>query len=81
MSTMTVRIHKNTHQSLKDLAQQTGEAMADVLAKAIDTYYRRQVFLQGLADDFAALRSDTNTWEEELLEREAWDVTLGDDLQ
>jgi predicted transcriptional regulator len=80
MSTMTVRIHEDTHRSLKDLAQQTGEAMADILATAIEEY-RRQHFLKGLAADFAALRRDPAAWEEELREREAWDTTLGDGLE
>ncbi len=76
---MTVRIHEDTHRSLKELAQQTGEAMADILAKALDEY-RRQSFLRGLADDFEALRSDSEAWDEELRERQVWEVTLGDDL-
>ena len=80
MSTMTVRIHEDTHRSLKELARQTGEAMADILARAIEEY-RRQRFLQGLSEDFAALRSDAKAWEEELSERRVWDATLGDDLE
>ncbi len=80
MSTITVRVHESTHRSLKEMARQTGEAMSDILAKAIE-HYRRQSFLQGLADDFAALRRDPDAWDEELREREAWDVTVGDDLE
>ena len=79
MSTMTVRVHENTHHALKELARQTGEAMADILAKAIDQY-RRQRFLQGLGEDFAALRHQPEAWQEELRERQVWDATLGDDL-
>ena len=80
MSTMTVRIQEDTHRSLKELARQTGEAMSDNLAAAIEEY-RRQLFLKGLADDFAALRRDPAAWEEELREREAWDTTLRDGLE
>ncbi len=80
MSTMTVRIHQETHSSLKEMARQTGEAMADILAKALEEY-RRQRFLQGLAEDFAALRNDPQAWDEELRERQAWDATLGDGLE
>ena len=79
MPTMTVRIHDQTHRSLKEMARETGEAMADILAKAIDGY-RRQCFLQGLTQDFAALRSDPEAWEEELQERRLWDATLSDGL-
>ena len=42
---------------------------------------RRQSFLKGLAEDFAALRSDPAAWQDELEERETWDATLGDDLE
>jgi len=80
MSTVTVRIGEDAHRSLKELAQQTGEAMVEILGKAIEEY-RRQQFLRGLAADFAALRSDPKAWGEELREREEWDATLGDDLE
>ena len=80
MSTMTVRIHEDTHRSLKEMALQTGEAMADILANAIEEY-RRQRFLRGLAEDFAALRQDPEAWGEELRERQLWEATLGDDLE
>ncbi len=80
MSTMTVRIHEDTHRSLKEMARQTGEAMADILAKALSEY-RRQSFLRGLAEDFAALREDPEAWDEELSERREWDATLGDGLE
>ncbi len=80
MPTMTVRIHKQTHQSLKKMARETGEAMADILAAAIEEY-RRQRFLKGLSQDFASLRADPQAWKEELRERQAWDATVGDDLE
>ena len=79
MSTAAVRIHDETHSTLKELARQTGEAMSDILAKAIEEYRRRH-FLTGLAADFQALRSDPEAWGSELEERAAWDATLLDDL-
>ncbi len=79
MSTATVRIHREAHRDLKELARQTGETMPVVLGKAIEAY-RRQRFLRGLAADFEALRSDPVAWEEEIREREAWDAALSDDL-
>ncbi len=80
MSTMTVRVHENTHRSLKELAGQTGQAMADILAAALEQY-RRQLFLRGLAEDFADLRTDSAAWDEELRERQAWDATLAGDME
>jgi predicted transcriptional regulator len=79
MSTVTVRIRKETHRSLKQLADKTGEPMPEILTKAIEEY-RRTHFLDGLAKDFARLQGDSSEWKEELSERDAWDATLGDDL-
>ena len=52
MASDTVRIHPSSHARLKELAEQSGETMADVLAKAIEVYHRK-VFLEGLNGDFA----------------------------
>lgn len=79
MPTVTARLRPDTHGTLKGLAEQTGEAIPDLLAKAVEAY-RRQYFLEGLAADFAALRRSLEAWEEELAERELWDATMADDL-
>jgi predicted CopG family antitoxin len=79
MPTKTVRIHDDTHESLKRLAEKTGEPMPELLSKAVEEY-RRKHFLEGLAEDFARLRADSDKWKEELEEREAWNETLQDDL-
>jgi hypothetical protein len=80
MASETVRIHPSSHAKLKELAEQSGDSMTDVLAKAIDAYHR-QAFLEGLNRDFAALRSDRQAWRDELAERESWDVTIADGLE
>ena len=80
MASETVRIRPSSHAQLRELAEQSGETMADVLAKAID-FYRRKVFLEGLNADFGVLRSDSKAWKEELAERRSWDATLADDLR
>jgi hypothetical protein len=80
MASDTVRIHPSSHARLKELAEQSGETMADVLAKAIEVYHRK-VFLERLNGDFAALRSDSDAWKEELAERESWDATLADGVK
>jgi hypothetical protein len=41
----------------------------------------RQDFLEGLAGDFAALRNNPETWQEEEKERAEWDMTLVDDWE
>ncbi|SFF92846.1 hypothetical protein SAMN05660649_00043 [Desulfotomaculum arcticum] len=76
----TVRISKESWQALKLIAAQVGEPMQAVLDKAIEAY-RRQYFLQKANDAYATLRENAETWQEEIKEREAWDVTLRDGLR
>jgi predicted CopG family antitoxin len=79
MPSKTVRIYDDTHESLKQLSNRTGEPMPELLSKAVEEY-RRKHFLEGLAEDFAKLRSDAGKWKEELEERKTWDETLQDGL-
>lgn len=80
MASETVRIHTHTHAKLKQLADEVGESMPDVLERAVDAYSRRR-FLELLNQDFAALSSDPAAWREETAERGAWDATLRDGLE
>ena len=80
MSSATVKIDAETYAKLRETATETGEAMIEVLAKAVEAY-RRQTFLEALNGDFAALRADSRAWKEELMERAAWDNTLADGLE
>ena len=79
MASRTVRIRAQGHARLKQLAQRCGQSMAEVLEKAIASYERR-VFLEGLNQDFAALRANTTAWKAELAERAQWETTSGDGL-
>jgi predicted transcriptional regulator len=80
MSSLTVRISRDAHKALTELAQKSGGSMQAILDKAIEQY-RRQSFLEGLAADFAALRANPQAWAEELAEREIWDNALMDGLE
>jgi len=51
------------------------------IPKGVFEERRRQAFLSGLADDFAALRARGATWHDEIEERLAWNHTLADDLE
>lgn len=77
---LTVRITPTAHRVLKQLASDAGESMPVVLDQAIEAY-RRQKFLEGLANDFAALRDDPEEWQDELDERREWEATLADGLE
>ncbi len=76
----TVRISASAHQALAEVAQAKGITMQAALAQAIESY-RRQVFLEGLADDFARLQADRKAWADEQTERRVWDQTLADGRQ
>lgn len=80
MPSETVRIHPHTHAKLRQLADEVGESMPEVLERAVDAY-ARQRFLELLNEDFAALRGDVTAWREETAEREAWEATLRDGLE
>lgn len=79
MSTPTIAISETSQQILRELAEQTGQSMTDVLDKALDTY-RRKLFFEQLNAGYAALRADPQAWAEELEERKLWDATLMDGL-
>jgi hypothetical protein len=73
-----VRIDPAAHAKLRELAALKDLSLAETLSLAIEAL-RREVFLDGLSADFAALRSNASAWRDEQAEREAWDATLGDD--
>ena len=79
MSAPSVRISEASHLVLKELAEQTGQTMMEILDKALDAY-RRQVFLDAVNAGYAALRADPEAWAEHLAERKLWDATLMDGL-
>jgi hypothetical protein len=79
MSTLTVPISDKSHRILQELAEQTGQTTGEILDKALDAY-RRKVFFDGLAADYAALKADPEAWAEELAERKLWEATLMDGL-
>jgi predicted transcriptional regulator len=74
-----VRVDDGTHERLHRLAQQAGDSMGAVLAKALEAY-EAQAFWRDVTEAYAALRADPQAWAEELAERAEWDGTLGDGL-
>lgn len=79
MNPPTVPISEASHQVLRELAEQTGQTMTEVLDKALDAY-RRKVFFEQLNAGYAALRADPEAWAEMEAERKLWDATLMDGL-
>jgi hypothetical protein len=79
MSTPTVRLSKAAHRLLREMAEQSGETMLEILDKALDAY-RRRMFFEKLDAGYAALRADPKVWASVEEERKAWEATLMDGL-
>lgn len=62
-ATTTVRIREETHETLQDLRQQTGEPMPDLLARAVDQFYRSLIIAEANCG-YAALRNERETLDE-----------------
>ena len=73
----TVRVARQTHDTLLELARETGAPIQDIVADAVEAYRRARMFEVANAA-YAALRSNPEAWRELLEERAEWDVTLAD---
>jgi hypothetical protein len=80
MSTTMMRIGKDEHSALKELAKRTGQPMQRVLSAAIQEYQRKLFWIQVNAG-FNTMRADPKAAKEDQDERRAWDATLADDLE
>ena len=76
----TIRIGPEAHSILTEIARETHTTLTEALSRAV-TAYRREVFMQGLAGDFAALGADHEQWADEQAERLAWEETNADGLE
>ena len=80
MTGTQINISNSTHQILRHLSSEIGESMQTIVENAIEQY-RRRLFLEGMSQDFKALREDSDAWQEELAERAVWDNTLLDGVE
>ncbi|MGI8495872.1 MAG: toxin-antitoxin system protein [Pyrinomonadaceae bacterium] len=81
MAGTQVRVSTSTHQTLRSLSTEVGESMQTIIEQAVEQYRRRR-FLEGLNQDFKALKEDTpESWQEELEERQLWDKTSLDGVE
>lgn len=74
-----LRISKETHEKLRELARTQGLSMQGVLEKALDEYQKNR-FFDSLDASFAALKNDPEAWAEELRERRLWESRLMDGI-
>jgi predicted transcriptional regulator len=80
LMTTNVRIQRESHAKLRQLAREAGVSMPEILEQAIDDLYRKK-FLEECNRAYARLRADPKAWAEELAERKLWDATLADGLE
>ncbi len=80
MSTTTVRLSKETHLGLRQIALTEGKSIQTVLDGLVSDYRRRRMLEEGNRA-YAALRRDPEAWAEEMEERSAWETTLADGLK
>lgn len=79
-STQMIRVPEATHSILRELSEETGSSMQDLLVEAIEEMRRQRMFeLTNAA--YAAMRENETEWQDELRERQLWDVTLADGLE
>lgn len=76
----TVRVDPAAHAALAEIARTKHLSLTEALSRAVAAY-RREVFLEGVASDYAALRLDPKAWAAEMVERTAWEATTADGLQ
>lgn len=76
----TVRITEEAHETLRNLAEKSGESMQTMLDKAIEAYRRHRVLTEA-NEAYARLRANSKAWKSELEERKAWEATVGDGLE
>jgi hypothetical protein len=77
----TVRIREETHETLRDLKQQTGESTPDILARAVDQFYRSILIAETNIGYAELLRADPAAWEDDRDELAVWDETLADGIE
>ncbi|MEX2172756.1 MAG: hypothetical protein WD872_00255 [Pirellulaceae bacterium] len=75
-----VRIQPASYAKLRELAKESGVAMPEILATAIDELYRQR-FLDQCNQAYARLKANPKAWEQELAERKVWEQSLADGLE
>jgi hypothetical protein len=77
MSELTIDISETTHKTLLQLAQSSGDDLVTIIDRAVENY-RRYIFLVQADRAFVALRQNEELWQDEIAERQAWDVSISD---
>lgn len=76
-ATTTMRVSVGDRDTAQELAKERGRSQMEIVHEALELYQRHHM-LAAMNRGFAALRRNEAVWKEEMAEREAWDITLGD---
>jgi hypothetical protein len=76
-ATTTIRVAITDRDIAQELATQAGRSQMEIVHEALELY-RRHRLLVDMNQGFAELRRDADAWDEEMVERDVWDITLGD---
>jgi predicted transcriptional regulator len=76
-ATTTIRVAVSDRDAAQELATRTGRTQMEIVHEALELYRRHQL-LADMNQGFAELRRDAPAWNEEMVERDVWDITLGD---
>lgn len=80
MATTTVRVKTTTHQTLRELAKERGETLADTLDRLVEEDRRRRM-IEGAVRSWNATRADPEAWAEWQAEMALWDTASADGLE
>ncbi len=78
--TTTIRVSRQTHRKLSELARSSGRSTQEVVERALELY-RREQLLEATNHAYAVLRENTVAWNDLVAERGEWDATLSDGLE
>jgi hypothetical protein len=76
----TIRLRPRTHEALREITELTGQSMQDALSNAVDDF-RRKIYLDGLSEDYKALRGAKRSSAAFDAENKIWDRTSNDGLK
>jgi predicted transcriptional regulator len=80
MESLTIRVSRSTHGLLRELAEQTGDTMAEIVDRSVREYQRRRFWADYHAA-YAAIQADPQARADLQGEVEGWDSTSADGLE
>lgn len=80
MSSSSIRVYNKTYNTIKEISRHTHRSKQEIVEDAIEEY-RRKLFLIEANKAFNDLRDNHKKWQDELEEREEWEVTITDGLE